>query len=95
MSDGSYTCPAVRNPEKPSYTRITSSRSSASTDSTAPLTLITHLLRSYYETPSPSSSPTLPIQKRHWGTSELVEDTKDESSDSDAEREGADDEGHG
>ncbi|GKC83493.1 hypothetical protein Tco_1139210 [Tanacetum coccineum] len=55
----------------------------------------THRYRSYYETPSPSSSPTLPIRKRHRGTSELVEDTKDESSDSDAEREGADDEGHG
>ncbi|GJX50662.1 retrovirus-related pol polyprotein from transposon TNT 1-94 [Tanacetum coccineum] len=38
--------------------------------------------RSSCETPSPSSSPTLPIWKRYQGTSGLVEDTKDESSDS-------------
>ncbi|GKA45113.1 hypothetical protein Tco_0737909 [Tanacetum coccineum] len=50
--------------------------------------------RSPYEIPSPSSSPTLHIQKRYRGTSELVEDTEDESSDLDAEREGLDDEGH-
>ncbi|GKC66037.1 hypothetical protein Tco_1098635, partial [Tanacetum coccineum] len=43
--------------------------------------------RSSYETPSPSSSPTLPIQKRYRGTSELVENTEDESLDSDTERE--------
>ncbi|GJQ89782.1 hypothetical protein Tco_0000921 [Tanacetum coccineum] len=43
--------------------------------------------RSSYETPSPSSSPTLPIWKRYRGTSELVEDTKDESSDLDTKRE--------
>ncbi|GJR43456.1 hypothetical protein Tco_1311559 [Tanacetum coccineum] len=48
--------------------------------------------RSSYETPSPSSSPILPIRKRYRGTSELVEDTKDESSDSDTEREGSEDE---
>ncbi|GKB22445.1 hypothetical protein Tco_0861846 [Tanacetum coccineum] len=42
--------------------------------------------RSSYETPSPSSSPTLPIWKRYRGTSGLVEDTKDESSDSGTER---------
>ncbi|GJX30041.1 hypothetical protein Tco_0238120 [Tanacetum coccineum] len=62
--------------------------------------------RSSYETPSPSSPLTLPIRKRYRGTSELILDieTKDESSDSDAEREGhgledevhgLDDEGHG
>ncbi|GJY09737.1 hypothetical protein Tco_0377922, partial [Tanacetum coccineum] len=38
--------------------------------------------RSFYETPSPSSSLTLPIRKRYQGTSELVEDTEDESLDS-------------
>ncbi|GJT32954.1 hypothetical protein Tco_0923373 [Tanacetum coccineum] len=51
--------------------------------------------RSSYETPSPSSSPTLYIWKRYRGTSKLVEDTKDESSDSDTEREGSEDEGPG
>ncbi|GKC58782.1 hypothetical protein Tco_1086380 [Tanacetum coccineum] len=53
--------------------------------------------RSFYETPSPSSSPTLPIHKRYRGTSELILDTKtkDESSDSDAEGEGSEDEGPG
>ncbi|GJZ87759.1 hypothetical protein Tco_0659369 [Tanacetum coccineum] len=61
--------------------------------------------RSSYETSS-SSSLTLPTRKRYRGTSELILDTKteDESSDSDAEREGyglddegqgLDDEGHG
>ncbi|GKD56508.1 hypothetical protein Tco_1289895, partial [Tanacetum coccineum] len=51
--------------------------------------------RSSYETPSPSS--TLPVPKRYKGTSELILDTKieDESLDSDAEREGLEDEGHG
>ncbi|GJZ84860.1 reverse transcriptase domain-containing protein [Tanacetum coccineum] len=34
--------------------------------------------RSSYETPSPSSYLTLPIRKRYQGTSELIEDTKDE-----------------
>ncbi|GKE45800.1 hypothetical protein Tco_1473084, partial [Tanacetum coccineum] len=48
--------------------------------------------RSSYETPSPLSSLTLPIRKRYQGTSNLVEDTKDESSDSDTEREGSEDE---
>nr|GEZ46220.1 hypothetical protein [Tanacetum cinerariifolium] len=42
--------------------------------------------RSSYKIPSPSSSLTLPIQKRYRGTLEPVEDTNDESSDSDAER---------
>ncbi|GKG29513.1 hypothetical protein Tco_0416878, partial [Tanacetum coccineum] len=53
--------------------------------------------RSSYETPSPSSSPTLPIQKRYWGTFELILDieTEDESSDLDAEGEGSDEEGPG
>ncbi|GJV34607.1 hypothetical protein Tco_1395007 [Tanacetum coccineum] len=50
-----------------------------------------------YETPSSSlSSLTLPKWKRYRGTSELILDTEDESSDSDVEREGhgLDDEGH-
>ncbi|GJR01783.1 hypothetical protein Tco_0524767 [Tanacetum coccineum] len=50
---------------------------------------------SSYETPSPSSSPTLPIRKSYRGTSKLEEDTEDESSDSDAEREGLKDKGPG
>ncbi|GKD31838.1 hypothetical protein Tco_1242616, partial [Tanacetum coccineum] len=41
--------------------------------------------RSSYETSSPSSSLTLPIRKRYQGTSELVEDTEDESLDLDTE----------
>ncbi|GKE96190.1 hypothetical protein Tco_1581045 [Tanacetum coccineum] len=51
--------------------------------------------RSSYETPSPSSSPIFPIQKRYRGTSELVEATEEESSDSDTKREGLEDEGPG
>ncbi|GJX58050.1 hypothetical protein Tco_0289440 [Tanacetum coccineum] len=51
--------------------------------------------RSSYETPSPSSSSTLPIRKRYQGTSELVEDTEEESSDSDDERDRSEDEGPG
>nr|GEY52053.1 hypothetical protein [Tanacetum cinerariifolium] len=51
--------------------------------------------RSSYETPSPSSSLTLPILKRYRGTSELVEDAKDESLYSDTKREGLEDEGPG
>ncbi|GKE92729.1 hypothetical protein Tco_1573824 [Tanacetum coccineum] len=51
--------------------------------------------RSSYETSSPSSSLTFPIQKRYQGTSELVEDTEDESLNSDTEREGLEDEGPG
>ncbi|GJT38426.1 hypothetical protein Tco_0938291 [Tanacetum coccineum] len=51
--------------------------------------------RSFYETPSPSSSPTLPIRKRYRGTSKLVEDTEDESSNSNTEKEGSEDEGPG
>ncbi|GJT96767.1 hypothetical protein Tco_1092285 [Tanacetum coccineum] len=51
--------------------------------------------RSSYETPSPSSTLTLPVRKRYRGASELVEDIEDESLDSDAEREGSEDEGHG
>nr|GEV05490.1 hypothetical protein [Tanacetum cinerariifolium] len=51
--------------------------------------------RSSYETPSPLSSPTLPIRKRYRGTSKLVKDTKDESSDLDTTREGLEDEGPG
>ncbi|GJZ30483.1 DNA-directed DNA polymerase [Tanacetum coccineum] len=48
--------------------------------------------RSSYETSS--SLPALPILKRYRGTSELVEDTEDESSDSGTEREGLEGEGH-
>ncbi|GKF90187.1 hypothetical protein Tco_0264150, partial [Tanacetum coccineum] len=50
--------------------------------------------RSSYETPSPSSSLTLPIRKWYRGTSEILEDTEDESLDSDTKREGSGDEGH-
>ncbi|GJY01884.1 hypothetical protein Tco_0360036 [Tanacetum coccineum] len=49
--------------------------------------------RSSYEIPSPSSSLTIPIWKRYQGTSELVEDTKDEISDSNTEGEGSEDRG--
>nr|GFC41106.1 hypothetical protein [Tanacetum cinerariifolium] len=51
--------------------------------------------RSSYETPSPSSSLTLPIRKRYWGASDLVEYTEDESLDLDTEGEGSEDEGPG
>ncbi|GKF61534.1 hypothetical protein Tco_0181588, partial [Tanacetum coccineum] len=102
---------------KPSDTRITSSHSSASSDSTAPLSLdhpltqtsptptptrvlfhhrTAHMARyrSSYETSTSSSSlPALPSRKRYRGTSELVEDTEDESLDLDTEREGSEDEG--
>ncbi|GKA26261.1 hypothetical protein Tco_0712370 [Tanacetum coccineum] len=100
---------------KLSYTRTISSHSSASSDSTAPLSpdhLPTHVsptptptrvlfhrrtarmarYRSYYETPSPSSSLTLPVRKRYRGTSELIEETEGESSKLDYEREGSEDE---
>ncbi|GJZ84859.1 hypothetical protein Tco_0650198, partial [Tanacetum coccineum] len=59
------------------------------------LSLFCKRYRSSYETPSPSSSPTLPIRKRYRGTSELVEDIEDESLDSDTEGEGSEDEGPG
>ncbi|GKF30730.1 hypothetical protein Tco_0100528 [Tanacetum coccineum] len=62
------------------------------------LCLPLHFVRGIdHETPSPSSSPTLPIRKRYQGTSELVEDTKVESLDSDTKREGhgLEDEGPG
>ncbi|GJY09829.1 hypothetical protein Tco_0378014 [Tanacetum coccineum] len=48
--------------------------------------------RSSYETSSSLSA--LPILKRYRGTSELVEDTKDERSDSGTEREGLEGKGH-
>nr|GEY44370.1 hypothetical protein [Tanacetum cinerariifolium] len=51
--------------------------------------------RSSYETSSSSSPPALPIRKRYRGTSELVEDTEDESSDSGTETEGHSSEGEG
>ncbi|GJX55937.1 hypothetical protein Tco_0285834 [Tanacetum coccineum] len=47
---------------------------------TRPESHTTTRYESSYETPSPSSSPTLPIRKRYRGTSKLVEDTEDESS---------------
>ncbi|GKD52015.1 hypothetical protein Tco_1280991 [Tanacetum coccineum] len=50
--------------------------------------------RSSYETSSSSSPPALPIQKRYRGTLELVEDTKDKSSDSGNKREGSEGEGY-
>ncbi|GJZ09073.1 hypothetical protein Tco_0543356 [Tanacetum coccineum] len=66
--------------------------------------------RSSYESPSSSSSPALPVQKRYRGTSELILDTdnegdelgdedikkdeEDESLDADDEGERSDDEGH-
>ncbi|GJR69374.1 hypothetical protein Tco_0015439 [Tanacetum coccineum] len=110
---------------KPSNTRITSSHSSASSDSTAPL-LPDHPLtqtsptptptrvsfhsqiaeavvlspssfhkryRSSYETSSLSPSA-LPSRKRYQGILELVEDTEDESPDSNTKREGSEDEDH-
>ncbi|GJT09469.1 hypothetical protein Tco_0856511 [Tanacetum coccineum] len=104
-----------------SDTRITSSYSSASSDSTAPLSPDHPLTqtssiptptrvsfhpalspssfrkryRSSYETPSPSSSSTLPIRKRYQGTSEILKDTKDKSSDSYTKIDGSEDQGHG
>nr|GEV40231.1 NAD(P)-binding domain-containing protein [Tanacetum cinerariifolium] len=59
--------------------------------------------RSSYETPSPSLSLTLPVQKRYRGTSELIEDTRDdegqglgdESHGLDVKSHGLDDEGQG
>nr|GEX96179.1 hypothetical protein [Tanacetum cinerariifolium] len=53
------------------------------------------MYRSFYETPSPSSSLTLPIRKRYHGTLELVKDTKEESSYSNDERDRSRDEGPG
>nr|GEX78482.1 hypothetical protein [Tanacetum cinerariifolium] len=50
--------------------------------------------RSFYETPSPSSL-TIPTRKRYRGTFKLIEDTEDDSSDLDTEREGLEDEGSG
>ncbi|GKB38854.1 hypothetical protein Tco_0883796 [Tanacetum coccineum] len=101
----------------PLVTRTISSHSSASSDFTAPLspdhpltqaspTRVSFYYRTVHmaETPSPSSSLTLPIRKRYRGTSELILDTEieDESSDLDVEGEGSkdespglDDEGHG
>ncbi|GKE24377.1 hypothetical protein Tco_1435889 [Tanacetum coccineum] len=98
---------------EPSNTRITTSHSTASSDSTTPLFhdhpfgLSARIVEAVALSPSSfhkryissyetlSSSPTLPIRKRYQGTPEIVENTEDESSDSDAEREGSDDEGHG
>ncbi|GJX84412.1 hypothetical protein Tco_0335186 [Tanacetum coccineum] len=48
--------------------------------------------RSSYETPSSLSSLTLPIWKRYQGTSELVEDTEEESLNSDDKRDRSEDE---
>nr|GEV20305.1 hypothetical protein [Tanacetum cinerariifolium] len=57
------------------------------------LSLLRKRYRSSYETPSPSSSLTLPIWKRYQGISELVEDTKDEILDLDTKGEGLEDRG--
>nr|GFC44155.1 hypothetical protein [Tanacetum cinerariifolium] len=51
--------------------------------------------RSSYDTSASSSPPALPSRKRYRGTSELVEDTKDESLDLDTKREGLEDESLG
>nr|GEX63845.1 hypothetical protein [Tanacetum cinerariifolium] len=53
--------------------------------------------RSYYKTPSPSSSSTLSIRKRYRGTFVIIlhTETEDECSDSDSERDGSEDEGLG
>nr|GEY67214.1 hypothetical protein [Tanacetum cinerariifolium] len=92
---------------EPSDTRITSLHSSAyripphhsRIVKAAALSLSSFRKRykSYYKTPSPSSSPTLPIRKRYQGTSEIILDTEteDESSDSDAKRDCLEDEGNG
>nr|GEW31304.1 hypothetical protein [Tanacetum cinerariifolium] len=50
--------------------------------------------RSSYETSS-SSPSAIPLRKSYRGTSELVEDTEDESLDSGTEREGSEDKSHG
>nr|GEV93762.1 retrotransposon protein [Tanacetum cinerariifolium] len=52
-----------------------------------------HRYRSSYETPSPSSSPTLPVRKSYQGTSELIADTEDDSLDLNTKREGSEDKG--
>ncbi|GJS20487.1 hypothetical protein Tco_0449119 [Tanacetum coccineum] len=70
---------------EPSDTRITSSHSTAPSDSTTPLSptriaeatalslsLFCKRYRSSYETPSPSSSLTLPIRKRYQGQQQVV-----------------------
>nr|GEZ37685.1 hypothetical protein [Tanacetum cinerariifolium] len=93
---------------KPSDTRITSSHSIAhqtpphpEATSLSPSSFRKRYRYSYetpspsYETPSPSSSLTLPIRKRYRGTSKLIDDTKDESSDLDTMREGLEDGGPG
>nr|GEY15796.1 hypothetical protein [Tanacetum cinerariifolium] len=51
--------------------------------------------RSYYETPSPSSSLTHPIRKRYQGTSELIEDIEEESLDLNTEENSLEDKGSG
>nr|GFA08360.1 hypothetical protein [Tanacetum cinerariifolium] len=89
---------------EPLDTRITSSHSSASSDSTIPILnsggdcfvslLFCKRYISSYKTPSSSSSLTLPIRNRYRGTSELVENTRDESSNSNTKREGSKDDGH-
>ncbi|GKC78376.1 hypothetical protein Tco_1129150, partial [Tanacetum coccineum] len=75
----------------PSGTSTVSSHSPVSSDSTAPLHPIIHLLMFHlplhplefhftvgHHTPSSSSSPTLPVWKRYRGTSELILDTDSE-----------------
>ncbi|GJW36778.1 hypothetical protein Tco_0059698 [Tanacetum coccineum] len=58
----------------------------------ARMAMCTQLPGSFYETSSPTSSLTLPVQKRYWSTFELIEDTKGESSKPDSKREGSKDE---
>ncbi|GKB73236.1 hypothetical protein Tco_0934648, partial [Tanacetum coccineum] len=95
---------------EPSDTRNTSSQSPSSLDSTAPLSP-DHLLTQASPTQvlfhrrtarmavhtQPTLSPGMSarIAERYRGTSELVEDIEEESSDSDAKREGSKDEGPG
>ncbi|GJR79014.1 retrovirus-related pol polyprotein from transposon TNT 1-94 [Tanacetum coccineum] len=50
--------------------------------------------RSSYETPSPLSSPTLPVRKRYRGTSELILDTNSEGDELGDKDHGLDDESH-
>nr|GEW07651.1 hypothetical protein [Tanacetum cinerariifolium] len=92
---------------EPSNTMITSPHFIAPSDFTTPLSPDHPLAQtspaptqaSYYHgtarMATPSSSLALPIRKRYQGTSELIKDIDDESSDLDIEREGSEDEGPG
>ncbi|GJT35062.1 hypothetical protein Tco_0925481 [Tanacetum coccineum] len=88
---------------KPSDTRITLPHSTTSSDSTTPLSPDHALAQtspaltqaSYYHSTARMAMRTQPTlsPSMYQGTSELVEDTEDESSDSDTKREGSEDEG--